>query len=678
MPQIFELPKQVVIDPLTGNPAPGAKAYFYETTTSTPKPVYSDASLTTPITQPVTADTAGVFQVIYLAAEGDYKLTLTRSDDSLLYTVDPLGNLTGITFLSTQLKYTITDAEQTAGVTPVQHFYNYGVPDRFAINSVPGTTDMRSAVQAAMSSSHAVKFLDDVEYYLSGSVTPQGNSVIEAGRGTLITIADGDTNGFDLTGLTGVTVRGLRIRCAGSTGTLGGISGKAAIYLSGSAQCVIENNFIFNIYNAGIRLYDSSNNTIQNNYFGDWYTTATPNDDAGNIMCFGACSYNTIDNNFCLGANAGIGIGITDYYLVGKQPIGNKITNNTVDGKKSYGILVYTTGTGSPSGFDCRTIVDHNVVSNIAGTGVSGASGAGIYLQGGGGAVCTNNTVYNCCTSTSNFGTLAMACITASITDAAQTAQILIANNHIHATRGPAIWAASSMQFGIRVEGNTIRHTQTSGGDSNAIVVSNCDYTSVTNNSIKQVFGTGIYCWTSGSFVSVNRNLTISGNTIDSTGSCLIQITRVTGGSWKDVVVSNNNAKTTGDQGFSTDHCDYMQVNGNSFTSDKYPIYFSGNTFTKASSNKFEGITSGSTLHIIGGTCTGSVFDETNAFIGGVIQNAATGLIITQYGTAAPSGSITCAVGHRVINSAPAVGSAKAWVCTVAGSPGTHVSEGNL
>lgn len=124
MPQIFELPKQVVIDPLTGNPAPGAKAYFYETTTSTPKPVYSDAGLTTPITQPVIADTAGVFQVIYLASDGDYKLTLTRSDDSLLYTVDPLGSLTGITFPSTQIKYDITDAEQTAGVTPVKYFYD--------------------------------------------------------------------------------------------------------------------------------------------------------------------------------------------------------------------------------------------------------------------------------------------------------------------------------------------------------------------------------------------------------------------------------------------------------------------------------------------------------------------------------------------------------------------------
>lgn len=45
--------------------------------------------------------------------------------------------------------------------------------------------------------------------------------------------------------------------------------------------------------------------------------------------------------------------------------------------------------------------------------------------------------------------------------------------------------------------------------------------------------------------------------------------------------------------------------------------------------------------------------------------------------TAAPTTG-TWAVGDRVRNSAPAVGSPKGWSCTVAGTPGTWVSEGNL
>lgn len=49
---------------------------------------------------------------------------------------------------------------------------------------------------------------------------------------------------------------------------------------------------------------------------------------------------------------------------------------------------------------------------------------------------------------------------------------------------------------------------------------------------------------------------------------------------------------------------------------------------------------------------------------------------ITYY-TAAPTG-MTWAVGARCYNSAPAVGQPKSWVCTVAGTPGTWESEGNL
>jgi hypothetical protein len=46
----------------------------------------------------------------------------------------------------------------------------------------------------------------------------------------------------------------------------------------------------------------------------------------------------------------------------------------------------------------------------------------------------------------------------------------------------------------------------------------------------------------------------------------------------------------------------------------------------------------------------------------------------------APSAPLigTYVVGDRVINTVPTVGQPKAWVCTVAGTPGTWVSEGNL
>ena len=55
-----------------------------------------------------------------------------------------------------------------------------------------------------------------------------------------------------------------------------------------------------------------------------------------------------------------------------------------------------------------------------------------------------------------------------------------------------------------------------------------------------------------------------------------------------------------------------------------------------------------------------------------------TGGVISQYGTAALTGSGLWAVGDRVIQLASAVGLPEAWRCTVARNPGTGSSEGNL
>jgi hypothetical protein len=54
------LPYEQVFD-LNGDPLPGAKLYFYESLTVTPKDTYSDEALTTPNTNPVIADSQGQF-----------------------------------------------------------------------------------------------------------------------------------------------------------------------------------------------------------------------------------------------------------------------------------------------------------------------------------------------------------------------------------------------------------------------------------------------------------------------------------------------------------------------------------------------------------------------------------------------------------------------------------------
>lgn len=88
MAQLFWLSGQQLSD---GNGAPhiAAKAYFYETGTTTPKATYSDAGLTSVNANPVVADANGRFGDIYLVA-GRYKVVLTTSADVAIDTLDPV------------------------------------------------------------------------------------------------------------------------------------------------------------------------------------------------------------------------------------------------------------------------------------------------------------------------------------------------------------------------------------------------------------------------------------------------------------------------------------------------------------------------------------------------------------------------------------------------------------
>jgi hypothetical protein len=64
-------------------------------------------------------------------------------------------------------------------------------------------------------------------------------------------------------------------------------------------------------------------------------------------------------------------------------------------------------------------------------------------------------------------------------------------------------------------------------------------------------------------------------------------------------------------------------------------------------------------------------------FCEGIIGEGAVDVPLITYANTDPTTG-TWAVGDRVVRATPVVGQPKAWVCTVAGTPGTWVSEGNL
>lgn len=127
----------------------------------------------------------------------------------------------------------------------------------------------------------------------------------------------------------------------------------------------------------------------------------------------------------------------------------------------------------------------------------------------------------------------------------------------------------------------------------------------------------------------------------------------------------------------------YTTAAGNTFLMDTGSVV----TTVSLRNNTFRGDGSGTGAYIDN---TGELYTINNIGVGLTIPIATISAAVTRTvsgtygkgnvvttGTAAPA-ALTWAVGDRRINSSPTVGQPKAWVCTVAGTPGTWVSEGNL
>lgn len=112
--ELFLFPFPVALN-ANGVVVPGAKLYYYLTGTSTPTSVYADSGLVTPLSNPVVANSAGVWPAIYYDTTVVYRVVLKDSADAVLGEVDPYvpGVLGGMTAAFETL-YTDTVAEAAA------------------------------------------------------------------------------------------------------------------------------------------------------------------------------------------------------------------------------------------------------------------------------------------------------------------------------------------------------------------------------------------------------------------------------------------------------------------------------------------------------------------------------------------------------------------------------------
>jgi microcystin-dependent protein len=74
-----------------GTPLPGAQLFFYETNTVIPQATYQDEALTVPNSDPVVANSNGLFPSIFLIPEPAYAVYLYDQNGVLQWTADPVG-----------------------------------------------------------------------------------------------------------------------------------------------------------------------------------------------------------------------------------------------------------------------------------------------------------------------------------------------------------------------------------------------------------------------------------------------------------------------------------------------------------------------------------------------------------------------------------------------------------
>jgi hypothetical protein len=152
--QIFTQPSQQALDSSARTLA-GATLTFQLTGTSTPTNAYADSALATPLANPLTADSGGVFVPIFLDPTVTYRIILKNSAGSVLQTWDPANESLLTQALIGLALNPRTAAEISAGVTPVNYAYPPGDVRRYGAaidNSTDDTTALTRAIaQAAVS-----------------------------------------------------------------------------------------------------------------------------------------------------------------------------------------------------------------------------------------------------------------------------------------------------------------------------------------------------------------------------------------------------------------------------------------------------------------------------------------------------------------------------------------------
>jgi Pectate lyase superfamily protein len=699
----------------------GGLLYTYAAGTSTPVATYQDPGLTQPNTNPVVLNAMGQTP-LWLTPGQAYKFLLTDSSGNPLpgYPVDQIngsggygGNFTpllnnvfniGSPTLQWANGYFGTAVYVNDAPVPsypilvtetgvVNARYLYGNWLRYGADPT-GIADSTVAINNALASS-TLSHGPGGTYACSGPLNMiSGQTVYGDGSATVVQFANAGVHNFVMQTLTSSVLRDLKIVVTGAPA-----AHVAGVYMGLSNECTVERVEMTGLQGFGVWIDCSNYCHIENNYFHGFGNGVVADYGDISIYCQSSTTAgaigNKILNNICYGGNNEFGIAIEDPYNA-TSPTGfathTLVMGNRVGPHTGYGILHYMPGslTSPPPGCDTYNTIIGNDVQGITGAIASNPSaGAGIYSvgNGSGALIVSNNTVWNCCISTGN-SSLAPAAIGINAVPAAVTRAVVTGNVINDMTQGDGIRVVSC-PGGAVVSNNSINMPSTNNGTGpggagligNGITVENVTGSAVIGSSDIQVYGSGAAIGIIASGANCS-NITIDGGNYTTGGTGGVVVATQSGG-WNvnRLTISGANFIATGTADAvslnavvigSIANCTINAASGRG-------LLLTGSTQVRVTGGSIQ--TSGSTAIATSGTCTSSFIDKSVYFGGasGSISNAGTGCIIEWYvATSTVPTTGTFALGDHAIPIHQTVASPKGWYTTVAGTPGTQTSEGNL
>lgn len=542
------------------------------------------------------------------------------------------------------------------------------------------TTALQDALDAAASRRGTLVIPSASSFYsISAALTLSSDVSVLGEAGSRIEQKTAGSDVLSVVNAANVAVHGLTLVGLNDVGR--------GIFASGCENLTLSGNRIVDC-RTGIRVSGTSRNVEirENRLWGGTHDLGSSAD----IMIYGlsgSARRIVVESNWCLSNNdTGITVNSNDgdreVAVIGNIVIpcdGDGIEElTTVTSRRRYGINV-----GYIGGNDARSVVADNVVRLIA--------YSGIYLQGAvvpSGTVSIGNNIVSRC----GFGTYIP-------TDASLRAGIFLVSGGADTVTGNVL--VDCYNAGIKV-------APSSGKGADA------PRAAVTGNTIARTNGYGVWC-TNNPF-----GYLFSGN-------------RIYGGVGHPAVLwTSNDPELSGDCHFIGNHIETSGIHGgfqiaatgvvspvvvrdnkiygdDNTTNDEFNsgIWYEGAVIADANviqnyhravhiSDTITGRRLGGPSHnrllecpygiVAAGEgpllCVGNDFTGVGTpHLGSPIQ----GVVLQGYGTAniqtsgpASPTTGTWAVGDRVLNSTPSVGTSKGWVCTTAGAPGSFTSEGPL